>query len=343
MVSRRAPRIRRRGCDNRADATGARAAAASASSSANRRTRPPSRGPLGHPRHDEARHPSASRRSATASGSARSRSIPTWTAMAWIPPRRGAGSSPAETPALPRPRRTIAGVRHRAERPRQVRRGKVADRVQLKGDLIVFHEPTIRHRRPCANGASGSPDAVASRHDPAWHRHRRGRQYRRRICARRGDPPGDPAGRGDRPRPRPARGVRRRAWLPGARIARRPAGRSEVDIVVNLTVHHAHYEVTSAPSRRDGTSTRRSRWRSPAPRRTSLPTLATSRGLRLGCSPSTFLGEAQQTTAAWSAAGGSGRYVPSTRRSPGAGSSAGTRPRRRSTTSASLSMSGSTR
>jgi predicted dehydrogenase len=72
-----------------------------------------------------------------------------------------------------------------------------------------------------------------------------------------------------------------------------------VDIVVNLTSHHAHYEVTrraleagrhvysEKPLALDSREAR------------ELVGLAAARGLRLGCSPSTFLGEAQQTAAAW--------------------------------------------
>ena len=52
-------------------------------------------------------------------------------------------------------------------------------------------------------------------------------------------------------------------------------------------------------SRRAVTSTARSRSPSARARRASSSTLPTTRGLRLGCSPSTILGEAQQTAAAW--------------------------------------------
>ena len=71
-----------------------------------------------------------------------------------------------------------------------------------------------------------------------------------------------------------------------------------VDIVVNLTVHHAHYEVTN----RALEAGRHVYSEKPMALRSSeaheLVALAASRGLRLGCSPSTFLGEAQQTAAA---------------------------------------------
>jgi predicted dehydrogenase len=72
-----------------------------------------------------------------------------------------------------------------------------------------------------------------------------------------------------------------------------------VDIVVNLTVHHAHYEVT----RRALEAGRHVYSEKPLALRSSeareLVDLAAARGLRLGCSPSTILGEAQQTAAAW--------------------------------------------
>src|SRR3954452_22995587 len=73
----------------------------------------------------------------------------------------------------------------------------------------------------------------------------------------------------------------------------------EVDIIVNLTVHHAHLEVP----RRSLEAGRHVYSEKPlAPNSTdahALAELAADRGLRLGCSPSTFLGEAQQTAAAW--------------------------------------------
>ena len=72
----------------------------------------------------------------------------------------------------------------------------------------------------------------------------------------------------------------------------------EVDIVLNLTVHHAHYEVT----KRALEAGRHVYSEKPLALRSSeaheLVELAAARGLRLGCSPSTFLGEAQQTAAA---------------------------------------------
>jgi len=70
-----------------------------------------------------------------------------------------------------------------------------------------------------------------------------------------------------------------------------------VDIVVNLTVHHAHYDVTkrALEAGRHVYSEKPLALRSSEAR--ELVELAESRGLRLGCSPSTFLGEAQQTAA----------------------------------------------
>jgi predicted dehydrogenase len=71
----------------------------------------------------------------------------------------------------------------------------------------------------------------------------------------------------------------------------------EVDIVVNLTVHQAHYEVT----KRALEAGRHVYSEKPLALRTSeareLVELAAAHGVRLGCSPSTFLGEAQQTAA----------------------------------------------
>jgi predicted dehydrogenase len=81
----------------------------------------------------------------------------------------------------------------------------------------------------------------------------------------------------------------------------------DVDIVVNLTVHHAHHEVT----RRALEAGRHVYSEKPLALSSSeaheLVALAAARGLRLGCSPSTFLGEAQQTAAAWIRSGRLGR------------------------------------
>jgi predicted dehydrogenase len=71
----------------------------------------------------------------------------------------------------------------------------------------------------------------------------------------------------------------------------------EVDVVVNLTVHHVHHEVTkrALEAGRHVYSEKPMALRADEAR--ELVALAASRGLRLGCSPSTFLGEAQQTAA----------------------------------------------
>ena len=72
----------------------------------------------------------------------------------------------------------------------------------------------------------------------------------------------------------------------------------EVDIVINLTVHHVHYEVTkrALEAGRHVYSEKPMTLRAHEAR--ELVALAESSGLRLGCSPATFLGEAQQTAAA---------------------------------------------
>ncbi len=71
----------------------------------------------------------------------------------------------------------------------------------------------------------------------------------------------------------------------------------EIDIVLNLTVHQAHFEVT----RRALEAGRHVYSEKPLALRASeareLVSLAAARGVRLGGSPSTFLGEAQQTAA----------------------------------------------
>ncbi len=72
----------------------------------------------------------------------------------------------------------------------------------------------------------------------------------------------------------------------------------EVDIVVNLTIHHAHHEVTkrALEAGRHVYSEKPLALR--ADEAHELVELAAERGLRLGGSPATFLGEAQQTAAA---------------------------------------------
>ena len=71
-----------------------------------------------------------------------------------------------------------------------------------------------------------------------------------------------------------------------------------VDIVVNLTVHHAHYEVTKRALEAGRHVYSEKPLALKASEARELVELAATRGLRLGCSPSTFLGEAQQTAAA---------------------------------------------
>lgn len=72
-----------------------------------------------------------------------------------------------------------------------------------------------------------------------------------------------------------------------------------VDIVANLTVHHAHYEITKRALLAGRHVYSEKPLALAASEARELVDLAAERGLRLGCSPSTFLGEAQQTTAAW--------------------------------------------
>ena len=72
-----------------------------------------------------------------------------------------------------------------------------------------------------------------------------------------------------------------------------------VDIVVNLTVHHAHYEVTKRALEAGHHVYSEKPMALHATEARELIDIANARGLRLGCSPSTFLGEAQQTAAAW--------------------------------------------
>ncbi len=72
-----------------------------------------------------------------------------------------------------------------------------------------------------------------------------------------------------------------------------------VDIVVNLTIHHAHYDV----SRRALEAGKHVYSEKPMALTSAeaheLIALAAAHQVRFACSPSTFLGEAQQTAAAW--------------------------------------------
>jgi predicted dehydrogenase len=72
----------------------------------------------------------------------------------------------------------------------------------------------------------------------------------------------------------------------------------QVEVVVNLTVHHAHYEVT----KRALVAGRHVYSEKPmaleAEQALELVALAREQGVRLACAPSTFLGDAQQTVGA---------------------------------------------
>lgn len=70
-----------------------------------------------------------------------------------------------------------------------------------------------------------------------------------------------------------------------------------VDIVVNLTIHHAHYEVNKQILLAGKHVHSEKPLAMSAAEANELVELARERGLRLGCSPFTFMGEAQQT--AW--------------------------------------------
>jgi len=72
----------------------------------------------------------------------------------------------------------------------------------------------------------------------------------------------------------------------------------EVDIVVNLTVHQAHYEVTKRSLEAGRHVYSEKPLALAAAQARELVDLAAAKRLRLGCSPSTLLGEAQQTAAA---------------------------------------------
>ncbi|CAN5655806.1 Gfo/Idh/MocA family oxidoreductase [soil metagenome] len=70
-----------------------------------------------------------------------------------------------------------------------------------------------------------------------------------------------------------------------------------VDLVVNLTIHHAHYAVTKACLEAGKHVYSEKPLAMTFAEAQALVDLARNQGLRLGCSPFTFLGEAQQ--AAW--------------------------------------------
>ena len=72
----------------------------------------------------------------------------------------------------------------------------------------------------------------------------------------------------------------------------------DVDIVVNLTVHHAHYAVTKQALEAGKHVYSEKPMALESNEAHELVELAAARGLRLACAPSTFLGEAQQTAGA---------------------------------------------
>lgn len=74
---------------------------------------------------------------------------------------------------------------------------------------------------------------------------------------------------------------------------------SEVEAVVNLTAHHAHAEVSSKALKAKKHVHSEKPLASSRAEGQNLLSLATQHGVRLSCSPFTFLGEAQQT--AWKA------------------------------------------
>ncbi len=169
----------------------------------------------------------------------------------------------------------------------EVIRGKLADRVELKRDLVVSHDDTIGHRTvvasptvtPLGLGIVGTGNIAGA--------------YATNILTH------------------PQIRLAAATDLDAAKAAAFGAEHGcpihdslddlladpSVDIVVNLTVHQAHYDVT----RRALEAGRHVYSEKPMALRSSeaqeLVALASSRGLRLGCSPSVFLGEAQQTAA----------------------------------------------
>jgi predicted dehydrogenase len=69
----------------------------------------------------------------------------------------------------------------------------------------------------------------------------------------------------------------------------------EVDVVVNLTSHHVHFDVTRAALEAGKHVHSEKPLAMHTGQARELVALAEERGLRLGCSPATFMGEAQQT------------------------------------------------
>lgn len=72
-----------------------------------------------------------------------------------------------------------------------------------------------------------------------------------------------------------------------------------VALVVNLTVHHAHYEVSRQCLEADKHVHSEKPLALAAAQAQELVALAERKNLRLGCSPFTFMGEAQQTARQW--------------------------------------------
>jgi predicted dehydrogenase len=70
---------------------------------------------------------------------------------------------------------------------------------------------------------------------------------------------------------------------------------AEVEVVVNLTVHHAHFAVTKLALEAGKHVYSEKPMALEAAEARELVALARRQGLRLACSPATFLGEAQQT------------------------------------------------
>ncbi|MDP9311482.1 MAG: Gfo/Idh/MocA family oxidoreductase [Chloroflexota bacterium] len=68
-----------------------------------------------------------------------------------------------------------------------------------------------------------------------------------------------------------------------------------IDLVVNLTIHHAHYAVTKESLEHGKSVYSEKPLAMTSPEAHELVDLAHSKGLRLGCSPFTYFGEAQQT------------------------------------------------
>ena len=182
----------------------------------------------------------------------------------------------------------VSGCGDRAKGSGQVVRGKPANGVQLERDLVVSHRATIGHPTvvasptvtPLGLGIVGTGNIAGA--------------YARDILTH---PQIRLAAATDLDGPKAA-AFGAEHGCPIHESLDDLLADPSVDIVLNLTVHHAHYEVT----KRALEAGRHVYSEKPMALRSSeaqeLVALAASRGLRLGCSPSTFLGEAQQTAAA---------------------------------------------